>query len=57
MGCYSLPPLQESRPEIQSEKKKEGVTPVFNELLREVGLYHHDFEIFIQWLERKEGIL
>ena len=32
------PPLQESRPEIPStEGDKEGVTPVFNNLLEEVG--------------------
>ena len=36
MGCYSLPPLQESRPEIQSEKEKEGFASVFNDLLEEV---------------------
>ena len=37
MGCYNLPPLQESRPEIPSvEREKEGVTPIFNDLLEEV---------------------
>ena len=53
MGCYSLPPLQESRPEIQSvEREKEGFAPVFNYLLEECGLQHHNFEMFIQRLER-----
>ena len=57
-GLLQITPLQESRPEIPSiEREKERFAPVFNYLLEEGGLHHHDSEIFIQWLEREEGTL